>query len=124
VWRQVEPPKAPGCLTAAAKRLWREIVQDRPADFFRPGSLDTLATFCTVSVALPFLWKQERTCRDDPAAHTRIVRRICALAALQARLCGDLRLTPRAAIERHSAMRDAKGLPPAPLLGGKAMRPS
>jgi hypothetical protein len=121
VWRaDLEPPRAPAHLTAAAKRLWREIVEDRPADYFRPGSFDTLATFCTVTLTLRHMWKVERASRGEPAAHTRILRRICALAALQARLCGDLRMTPRANIERHSAKRDAKGLPLSPLLGGKA----
>jgi hypothetical protein len=52
-----EPPEH---LTVAAKRLWREIVDDRPADFFRPGSLQLLEVFCQLTI-------EERRCCDECA---------------------------------------------------------
>jgi hypothetical protein len=106
-----KPPPAPEHLSAEAMRLWNEITLDRPADHFRPGTRETLATFCEISAELDQLWQRERACQDDLAAQGELNRRICRLAALQARLCGDLRLTPRANIERHSAKRDAYGNP-------------
>jgi phage terminase small subunit len=115
-----EPPKAPAHLSAAAKRLWDEVVLDRPQDHFRPGSMQLLASFCEVTSVLDRLWKAEVASRGDPERHSVVVRRICSLAATQARLCGDLRLTPRANVERHSAKRDARGLwTRDPLLQGK-----
>jgi hypothetical protein len=115
-----EPPPSPAHLTAAARRLWDDIIADRPAGHFRPGSFSTLATFCEVSAQLVRLWRRERACRSDPEAHGGVIRHICRLATLQARLCGDLRLTPRATIERHSAQRHARGVwTRDPLLQGK-----
>ena len=39
-------PKAPAHLSPVAKRVWREVVEGRPPDFFRPGALYLLETFC------------------------------------------------------------------------------
>ena len=39
-------PKAPAHLSPVAKRVWREVVECRPPDFFRPGALHLLETFC------------------------------------------------------------------------------
>jgi hypothetical protein len=114
-----EWPPAPEHLSAEARRLWLEITLDRPVDHFRPGTRETLATFCEISAELVELWQRERECQDDLAAQGELNRRICRLAALQARLCGDLRLTPRANIERHSAARDAHG---PPMLAGQRLR--
>lgn len=118
-WRRAAMPAAPPAhMSAAGKRLWVEIIQDRSESHFRPGSHELLATFCEATVRLDALWRAERRCRQDPRAHIRTIRQICALAQLQARLCGDLRLTPRAAIERHSAVREKRGRPQDALLGG------
>ena len=47
VWRAgTKHPRPPAHLTPAAKRIWREVVECRPADFFRPGALHLLETFC------------------------------------------------------------------------------
>jgi hypothetical protein len=42
------PP--PRRLSAAAKTLWREILSDRPVDFFRPGSFELLEQYCELTV--------------------------------------------------------------------------
>ena len=38
-------------MSAAARRIWRQIVADRPADWFRPGSLLLLEQLCEIMVA-------------------------------------------------------------------------
>ena len=43
-------PTPPKDMPAEAKKLFREIVECRPADFFGPGSLELLATFCRLSI--------------------------------------------------------------------------
>lgn len=40
---------APAHLTKRAKELWNDIVSDRPADFFRPGSWELLTRYCVLS---------------------------------------------------------------------------
>jgi hypothetical protein len=118
---EASPPRPPGHLGARAKRLWAEITRDRPPGFFRPGATELLATFVQTTVTLDALWPQLRKFRDDQAAVGRLTRRICALASSQVSLATHLRLTPRATIERHAAMRDAPGIwNDDPLFAGKA----
>jgi phage terminase small subunit len=106
-----KPPEAPAHLSANAKRLWAEIVLDRPAEHFRTGTQELLASYCQVSDQLEQLWQRERECEDDRKAQDVVLRHICRLATLQARLCSELRLTPRANINRHSAKLNAYGNP-------------
>jgi hypothetical protein len=103
------PPPPPAYLGAKARRLWVEITKDRPPGFFRPGATEVLSTFNQASVMLEALWPQFRKVRDDQAAVARLTRQVCALASLQMHLCGHLRLTPRAYVDRHAAQRDAQG---------------
>ena len=46
--RKPTPPKH---MSAAARSIWRQIVADRPADWFRPGSLLLLEQLCEIMVA-------------------------------------------------------------------------
>jgi phage terminase small subunit len=117
-----KPPEAPAHLSATARRLWTEIVLDRPPEHFRTGTQELLASYCQVSDQLEQLWRRARECEDDRKAQDVVLRHISRMATLQARLCSELRLTPRANIERHSAQRDAYGNPPHPLLEGKRLR--
>jgi hypothetical protein len=110
VWQSSPKPlPAPAHLSPTARRLWDDIVVDRPADHFRPGARELLASYCAVSAELEQLWQREQEFQDDLVAHGRIIRCICALTAQQTKLCGDLRLTLCASIERHSAKREARG---------------
>jgi hypothetical protein len=116
------PPPAPAHLSGPAKKLWAEIARDRPAGYFRPGSYETLATFCMISAELVKLWRKLQAKGAGQDEYDRTVYQICKLAALQCRLCGDLRLDPRRGIDRRSAMRDEEGnwSDDHPLLAGKA----
>jgi hypothetical protein len=104
-----EPPAAPKHLNANAKQLWAEIIHDRPQNYFRAGSLKLLASFCATSAALEDLWPRLHRARGDTEQFGTLLYQICKLVPLQARLGGDLRLIPRATIERHSAVRDEVG---------------
>jgi hypothetical protein len=104
-----KPLPAPAHLSATARRLWDDIVVDRPADHFRPGARELLASYCAISAELEQLWQREQECQGDFAAQDEVIKNICRLTSQQARLCGDLRLTLRASIERHSAKREARG---------------
>jgi hypothetical protein len=42
------PP--PRRLSAAAKVIWREIINDRPIDFFRAGNIELLEQYCELTV--------------------------------------------------------------------------
>jgi hypothetical protein len=115
------PPRPPAHLSTAAKRLWTEIVRDRPDGYFRPGSFSNLASFVEISTELVRVWRIVRAHRADPEVYDTNLRHICRLTTLQARLCGDLRLDPRASVERHSAQRDAVGVwDDDPLFAGRA----
>jgi phage terminase small subunit len=57
-------PKPPSDLSNAAKAVWREIVDCRPVDFFRPGALHLLEQLCVATVAARHVAK---LIEDDPA---------------------------------------------------------
>jgi hypothetical protein len=58
-------PSPPANLSDEAKKLWREIVEDRPIDYFRPGALYLLEQLCVMTVAARRVsaWLQERLWR-------------------------------------------------------------
>jgi hypothetical protein len=65
------PRKSAAALAMAGflpKRLWAEIVLDRPAEHFRTGTQELLASYCQVSDQLEQLWQRERECEDDRKA--------------------------------------------------------
>jgi phage terminase small subunit len=114
-----KPPEAPAHLSPTAQRLWTEIVLDRPAEHFRSGTQELLANYCEISAQLEELWRRARECEDDRKAQDVVLRHIARMATLQARLCSELRLTPRVNIDRRSATLNEFGNPPHPLFGGK-----
>jgi phage terminase small subunit len=72
-----KPPEAPTHLSANAQRLWTEIVLDRPAEHFRSGTQELLASYCQVSDWLEELWPRARECEGKAqdvifAAHQQV----------------------------------------------------
>jgi hypothetical protein len=62
-------PSPPKHLSDEAKKLWKEIVEDRPIDYFRPGALYLLEQLCIMTIAARRVsaWLQERP-GDEEAA--------------------------------------------------------
>lgn len=112
-WRNggiaIDPPKR---LSAEAKALWREIVEDRPSDFFRPGAHELLAQFCEVSVAqraalaeLALLNQasgDESEMVDRALAMPAVVKRVRELGAVVLSTAAALRLSVQAEVDRKS----------------------
>jgi phage terminase small subunit len=49
-WREGgEHPKPPSYLSKRAKAVWREIVEERPVDYFRSGARELLAQYCAMA---------------------------------------------------------------------------
>jgi len=46
-----KPPQPPKELTEAAAQLWKNIVKNLPADYFRAGDLPLLQVYCTGHLA-------------------------------------------------------------------------
>jgi hypothetical protein len=116
------PP--PSHLSAAAKRLWTSITNDRPTDFFRPGSFEQLARYCELSIeARKAIIALRRAGPADYLAKCKAVKDIEAILATLAR---QLRLTVQAEIARNIGKLNERGdgpldAPLDPLLGGKAI---
>jgi hypothetical protein len=114
------PP--PRRLCAAAKTLWREIVEDRPADYFRPGSFEALEQYCALTI------EQRRAIRalkgaspnnDDYAAKLKAAKDLTTILATLAR---QLRLSVQAVTRGDAGKMSEKGAGAADrLLGGKAI---
>lgn len=117
--RHPEPPKG---MPKAAAELWREIVEARALDYFRPGSLQLLESFCRLTIVQR---KQLRVVERDPADDAALGRVTKTSAAL-ATLATKLRLSIQAETGRHGLERGVgkiheTGPKPSALLGGHAV---
>lgn len=110
-----EPPKH---LSRDAKAVWCSIVRARPADYFEPGSLHLLETFCVHTVQLRRV--AEVMDREDAGSreHADAVTTSAKLSTSIAQLAQKLRLSIQAATrpedgrhkERASAAKGRRSL--------------
>jgi hypothetical protein len=120
-WRHpAEHQRPPGYLSAEAKRIWREIVLSRPADFFRPGSLHLLEQFCVGMVAQR---ANLRTLESSPLDRVAIAK-MSKLALVLNATAARLRLTVQSDVDRSSRRLDEQEpkATKSSLLAGKPLR--
>jgi hypothetical protein len=120
---QLKRRPVPRRLKPAAKAIWQDIVDDRPADWFRAGNWELLEQYCELLV-------QQRACLDALAklqpteeGYSALLRSASRLAATLTILATKLRLTVQWDVQAKSRKTDEKGQPAHdPLLGGLAWR--
>jgi phage terminase small subunit len=118
--RRSPPPH----LSAPAKRLWTAITNDRPVDYFRPGSFEQLSRYCELTIeARKQLVALRKAGPEDYPAKSKVVK---DLESVLATLGRQLRLTPQAEFGRSIGRLNERGdgatdTVPDPLLGGKAV---
>jgi hypothetical protein len=95
--------KPPPHLSPGARRVWKEIVEDRPEDYFRPGSLHLLEMLCVVIE----LARQLAPQIDDPAVAVRYLK----LSATTALLCQKLRLSIQSSTRLEAGILNEPGAP-------------
>jgi hypothetical protein len=97
-------PSPPANLSDDAKKLWREIVEDRPVDFFRPGALELLEQLCimVVSARRVGAYFQERPGDKEAADQYLKLSHQCAMH------CQKLRLSIQTEVDRKSGQLDEK----------------
>jgi hypothetical protein len=113
------PPKR---LSAPAKAIWREILEDRPVDWFRPGSYELLEQFCEVSVQQRKKLAELR--RAGSEGYPVVLKATKDLAAMAVALATKLRITVLSDVDRRSGKLAEKGdtqTAPNRLLGGSAV---
>jgi hypothetical protein len=114
-WRSGgEKPGPPQGMSPQARRIWQEIVADRPADWFRPGSLQLLRQFCEVSVAQHAALADLTAAPDDDD----VVARVKTLAGILNATSIKLRLSVQADVDRRSRRVDEREASADVLLGG------
>lgn len=91
-------PKPPRHLSAPARRIWQAIVDDRPADWFRPGSLLLLEQLCEVTVAQRAALAQLAKTPADPDT----IKTVRDFATIINSTAVKLRLSVQADVDRHS----------------------
>lgn len=115
VWKHGgKHPKAPMRLSSEARKLWREIVETRPIDYFRPGSLTLLEQLCEVTIA------QRAALRDlsgDPT-NAALVKTCKDLTNMTVSLSRQLRLSVVSTIDNASGKTNEKETKLDELLGG------
>lgn len=104
-------PPAPAHLTPAAAKLWREIVDARPADYFTRPSLPALETLvrCTAEWHRLMALAEGMDPLADPAAYGRIARSADMHAARATQAATRLRLTHQAVVSPKAAAAAARG---------------
>jgi hypothetical protein len=111
----------PARLEGAERSLWREILADRPVDFFRPGSFELLEQYVIVTVRLRDLLARLRSA--GPKEIGPVTLSIGRLSTVSSTLARLLRLTNQADIDQHSRAISEKGDGKRDrLLGGAALR--
>lgn len=107
-------PRPPKGMPKGAAKVWREIVEARPVDFFQPGQLHLLEVFCrTAELQRAALLLLESDPADDGAA-----KQVARLAAIMASHATKLRLTISSASRPDAAINREKPAKPSGLLGG------
>lgn len=110
---------APSRLNSTARQIWKEIVEDRPADWFRAGNWELLEQYCAIQA-------QQRGCLDaiaklDPLAkeYNQLLRAVARLSSTSTTLATKLRLTVQWDVGFQSRKTGEKGeVRSDPLLGG------
>jgi phage terminase small subunit len=108
-WRaKGEWPAAPAYLSREAKKLWKQIVEARPADYFQPGSLQLLEQFCETMVTQRIALENMATVARDPDALALAVKTMKDLAAVLNSTALKLRISIQAEVDRKSGKLDEK----------------
>jgi hypothetical protein len=113
-------PPPPVDLDAEAGELWRQIVADRPDEWFTPAALGLLRRFCRTLRLAERLHDALDEASDlaSPAA-LQLQRGLLAATNSAAILAARLRLTPQSTLRRGQAVLAQRAPPRDPLLGGR-----
>jgi hypothetical protein len=116
----IEHPQPPSGMGEAAERIWRDIVENRPVDFFTTGSLNMLRTFCEASAMLEQLGPEAVASPHD----YEIFERFRRMGLMQAVIGQKLRLSIQSELRIRTARNIEKLEPARPqrpeLFGGRA----
>jgi hypothetical protein len=103
----VAPQGPPKHLTVAAKKLWQEIVNDRPSDYFRPGSLQLLEVYCALVMEERALLRRVRRAVDGEE-QKKLLQLARQLSGTLVGIAKGLRILTRNDIDRHSRKIDER----------------
>jgi hypothetical protein len=99
VWRAGgSKPQPPNHLSAKARKIWQAIVDDRPADWFRPGYLLLLEQLCSTMVGQRAVLAELEQAPHDP----ELIKAAKDYAAIINATATKLRLTVQAELDRDS----------------------
>ena len=113
-WKTSSKPRPPRGMSRAARTVWRQIVEDRAGDWFRPSNLHLLEQLCETMVAQRAAMAGLRAAPTDK----ELVKTVCALGNLTVALSTKLRLTVQADVVRQSRKIDEREPAADVLLGG------
>jgi phage terminase small subunit len=118
---RLQRPAPPANLSPEAKGHWRKIVEARPVDYFKPGNLQLLESYCRT---LPLLNKAtevlEHTRPEDIDLFALQSRTVARLTGMATALAVKLRLTVQSTTRTDSGILNEGGgvAGRSPLLGG------
>lgn len=107
-------PKPPRHLAKEAKKVWRELVDSRPVDYFHEGNFYQLEQLCNTIVAYRLIVPSHLA---DPKDRD-IAKRVAELTASTSTLCRNLRLTIQSNLRGDSGKLHERTAPRSNLLAG------
>ena len=113
-------PQPPAGMPAPAAGIWREIVEARAVDYFKPGSLHLLEQFCRLVIVQRYNMDILDLNPGDDEALSRVTKASASLTTLATKL----RLSIQASVGQSTPERGTARLEEAPpklddLLGGR-----
>ena len=119
----VKPHAAPENLTQDEQKVWYDIINSKPVDWFDQGSLVLLERYCCLVVDVRVLTEQVRTAAT-PLLRSFARKELNQTTMVMGNIATRCRLSVQAAVDRRNKILDEKGAGAKAddkLLGGRAV---
>jgi hypothetical protein len=124
LWRNgANPPRPPAHLTRPAKILWRQIISERPSDWFTPSTARLLLRYVRTCIHAEKLADALDLLPIGSPEAERLLKQVLLANTSLGTLAAKMRLTQQVAITARSTGRmSERGSAAHELLGGAAVR--
>lgn len=116
-----KPAAPPKGMSAAARRIWTEIVESKPVDWFDAGSLVNLRVHCEVAAGATRVSRQLTRVKPGTPEYRQLSAQAKILGSTLATSSRQLRLTVIASVDVEGQKATERGVVQQ-LLGGRSLK--
>ena len=122
-WRAgSKPPKPPANLDRTSRRLWKEIAEGQPPDWWNPATLRLLRRYCRTAVYCERVADALDVAELGSTEAVRLSKQVIAMNSSLGILAQKMRLSTQVTMSARSTGKMAeRGVPDSPLIGGFAV---